>query len=403
MGIPLLVYRHERIYARLPLRLTLQVNEKVQHLETGGPLFKKKYEQLGRGSLKSIGFDGSVILHASVFTDNMDVCVNNAFNKITEYVRAIVTFFKIYNDHDHDDDSSPSPIILNFVVDGYPIQKKNRRWREPDAYSQMSWSDKRILHERLVQKLSTWAKEEDVKFITNALLPDTERGEGEMALYSLCRSIQEKNNKDGSTIRNVIVSNDSDIVAMMILKSDPTTVIISPAASAVYITNLELISQGLGLDNYQLIQYVIMHFILFGSDYNLGLMTCPTESKQRVILNAIKQNNNNNDNDGIPLPLDIEKVAAQCVRRKPKTTTTTTTTTTNTKADSYYKNSKLKEMLKYEAIMAVFYYASVGDPTPLRHYSPNIYLFDTVAKRKIPFLSFDGNDGNGNLSDILTL
>ena len=377
MGIPLLVRHHERIHARLPLRLTLQVDN--SHLETGDELFKKNYSQVGRGSLRSIGIDGSVILHATtVITDgklNIDISINNAYNKIIEYIKTILTFFDIYNNNNNNNNNNnTSPIIFNFVVDGLPLQEKNRRWRKPDAYSQMSLTEKKILHENLVEKLSIWAKDNGLKFLTNALLKHTERGEGEMALYTLCRSIYEKHYKNDPSIKNVIVSNDSDIIAMMILLNDPTTVVITPATHAIYITNLELISQGLQLNNNQLIQYVIMHFIFFGSDYNLGLMPCPTESKQKIIKDAIKENIKFK-------PLDIEKVAANCIRRKRKID------------DNDNDHETFKKLIIFEAIMAIFYYVSVGNPTPIRKYSPNIYRLGLTAKRKLPFISFGEYEG----------
>ena len=400
MGIPLLVHGHENINARLPLRLTMQVDDHYSHLETCSDSLAKQYRQMGQGSLKSIGIDGSVILHSCVHTDetnrnkevNIEQSIQKAFKKIKEYVEVIITFFKIYNNNNNENDdkdeyqanNNSSPIILNFVVDGYPPQKKNRKWREPDAYSQMSLAEKKTLYQGLIDELRIWVNSTEekkgkgykIKLITNALLSHGQRGEGEMALYTLCRSIYRKHYTNDPTIKNVIVSNDSDVTAMMILLNDPTTVLITPSPKGIYISNLPLISEGLGLNTFQLHQYVIMHVILFGSDYNLGLMTCATESKQKVIYKAVKENA-----DGVVL--DIEQVAVKCRRKKMKACL-------DHKSDNNNNNiflSKMKQMLIYEGMMAVLYYASIGDPKTLYH-SPNIYKYGTIAKRKLPFLSF---------------
>lgn len=363
MGVPYLARNHEDWFARLPFRLTMNVGPE-SHLE--GNRHAAAYEQIGTGSLASIGIDGSVFLHSHVVAENaivdIPISVDNISDKILAYVDAILTYFSIYNNN-----LTKNKIWLNFVVDGHPPAKKNRLEKTSlDAYSRMSIDAKRDLHERICDKLKAGADYRKLSFISNASLPANERGEGEMALYSLCRAIY----KVRGDVKNVIVSNDTDIVAMMLLCNDPALVVISPAVSNVFITNHALIAKGLQLDSRQLIEYTLLHFIFFGSDYNLGLMAAPSKSKQKIIYEAVKNKN-----------IDINHIGAQCGRRKPPVART------HTPFSSTYL-SKLKQMLIVEALMAAKYYHSIGDEKIINLDSPNIYRLSSVARGQLPFINF---------------
>ena len=100
MGIPLLTHQHERCMARLPFRLTFNNNKSNSYLETCGEQMLKKYKDIGTGTLKSIGIDGSVIPHSSMVVGQQGVnitdTVAHACDKIMTYVQVILDYFQLF-------------------------------------------------------------------------------------------------------------------------------------------------------------------------------------------------------------------------------------------------------------------------------------------------------------------
>lgn len=384
MGVHYLSRHNEDVNARLPLRITFNTD---QQLETD--YFLKDYQQIGCGSLKSIGIDGSVFIHSHIIAESaqtpdgkisynvyIDRSASQISTKIFEYVKIVLHFFEIMNHHSHHHESSDN-VLIHVVIDGKPPASKNRRSHTPDAYSQMNKTDKKKLHYKLIDILKQQIKKFNNNITTNLnlilLSNDTEknRGEGELALFTVCKKINEKyQTRNDIIIKNVIISSDSDVIALMALHRDERLVIISPTCNGIYITNLQLMLKGLKLDCDEFIRYVVLHFIFFGSDYNAGLMTSPTESKQLVLYNAVK-----NGCD------DINEIARGCLRRMSKKAKERLVETPSEYLD------QLKEDLIIEALCSVRYYMSLGLTSHLTNFSPFIYQ-KPESRECIPLISF---------------
>ena len=381
-----------------------------------------------------------VVLNKS--TENKNEIVENK-NKITQNEPEIKVTKKKEN------------VILHFVIDGKAPVKKNRVVSKTrDLYTLLQPEQKDYFHRELCNNLKNLVLDFNKNnnnfnliFLSNENRPYENRGEGELALYSFCHEINKKNNYNPK-LKHVIVSNDSDVVAIMMLRNDPSMVVISPPSGKnrqIYITNNELIRQGLKLTSVQLISYTILHFILFGSDYNIGLIN-PSENKKSLIYDAIKQGENN-----------INEICTKCIKRvikkelgpkkkkinpkknqldvrkrnrkrenekeeeeeekteeeeeeerilkkenvpkeekiiqdKDTSNTKRLKNKINDKTINYSKDfnqflSELKTILILEAICSILYYKSLGNETYLKDYSPLAYL-KTEIKRYKALLTF---------------
>ena len=376
MGVHYLTRHTEHVNARLPLKITFNTD---MQLETD-VYFLKDYQQIGHGHLKSIGIDGSVFLHSHIIAENkqasdefnvyIDKSAAEISNKMIEYIKIVLHFFELMNFQQQ----KTAEVLIHVVIDGKPPVTKNRRGGETrDAYSQMNRADKKKLHDKLIAMLKQMITElSNTIDSTNLILltnkNDKNRGEGELELYSVCKTINKKFQSDN--VKNVIISPDSDLIALMALEKDSQLVIISPTHNGIYITNLQLMLQGLQLNADEFIKYVVLHFIFFGSDYNAGLMTTPTESKQFVLYRAVK-----NGCD------DLNEIARGCLRRLNKESKARLKTTS-----SVYL-TQLKEDLVIEAICSMRYYKSLGDKSRLTDFSPFIYQ-KPDSRECVPLLSF---------------
>ena len=387
MGVHYLSRHNEHMHARLPLKITFNTDPQ---LETD-LYFLKDYQQIGCGTLKSIGIDGSVFIHSHIIAESAqtpdgkklyNVCIDKSASqistKIFEYVNIVLHFFEIMNHPHHPrNNESSDNILIHVVIDGKPPASKNRRSHTPDAYSQMNKTDKKKLHRELIDELKKQIKKFNENITTNMKLillsNDTKknRGEGELELFSVCKKINERyETRNDVKIKNVIISSDSDVIALMALHRDERLVIISPTCNGIYITNLQLMLKGLQLNHDEFIKYVVLHFIFFGSDYNAGLMTTATESKQLVIYNAVKKGCD-----------DINEIGRGCLRKMSKRAKERLVVTPSQYLDN------LKEDLMIEAICSVQYYKSLGNTDHLINFSPFIYQ-KPDSRECIPLISF---------------
>lgn len=365
MGVHYLMRNHERYNARLPFRITFSDKDDME-----GDCFIEDYKEMGNGEIKYIGIDGSVFIHSYIISEadevDIELSAKKIAHKILEYVKSITYYFNFFNGNNEE-----NAIILHLVFDGKPPVAKNRKLRgKPDLYTIMSDQDKKELHDRIVSIVEEAKDNKRLILLSNKDESDDIRGEGELVLYSLCQKIRDKY-RDNANIRTVIVSSDSDVVALMLLKRDKNMIVISPTTNQIYMTSYNLITKGLKLQDDQIAKYVILHFIFFGSDYNLGLMTNPNDSKQYVIHQAVKEGWANN----------VDDVGIKCVRRKNKKQKIT-------KSDHYLE--KLKKLLIEEAICSILYYTSFGNKHYLKKHSPLLFRKDAI-KKFIPLISFSSH------------
>lgn len=389
MGVHYLSRHNEQSNARLPLKITFNADP---FLETDS-FFFEDYRQMANGKLKSIGIDGSVFIHSHIVADRKseddnDECFFNVYmnksaneisTKIAQYVETVLHFFQLF---ENEDEATDDAILVHIVIDGKPPAPKNRKKKDQQdsPYSQMDEKDKKELHRKIMAILKEKITKEMSKIFGKDLIllsneTDTNRGEGELRLFSLCQKINEKYNDNKNVIRNVIVSPDSDVIAMMALHGDKNLVIVCPTQLGVFITNHSQMLKGLKLKTSdEFMRYVALHFIFFGSDYNAGLMTNPTESKQLVLYNAVKRCCDN-----------LNEIGRECSRKQ----------TTNVKErlqslenpPLYLK--MLKEDLIAEAVYAMMYYYSSGENIQYvqDHISPSVYRQKERLKY-IPLIPF---------------
>lgn len=427
MGVKYLTHHHEKINARIPF--TIDKNKLSDRA--------KEYAQIGTGSLKSIGIDGSVFLHS--YTSNDEDIYNNAkivCDRILGIVERIMAFFQIFNKEKNDNKNNDS-IILHIVIDSKPPLPKNRKEiGKKDAYTSLSIDDKNILHKEILQTIESRvdrgnevlkelssitdsnntseaegsekndsqisasfnrdvcyaAMSEDekttlhenilnqiqkylynrpyIKLLSN--INEKDRKEGEIKLFSLCKEINEKYDYDPS-IRNVIVSSDSDVVAMMNFHVDTSLVIVSNINGKLYILNHALLRSALDMTEDELITYTLLHYVFFGSDYNLGLVSSPTESKQKVIYQSVKNKIN-----------DINDIGKDFVRKRKREDDEITK---DCKNDANEFLTQFKTELIFEAICSALYYINLGDERYLAELSPLLYR-NEKSKRYIPFIQF---------------
>ena len=386
MGVHYLIRNLENINGRLPFKLTFNSND----LESD--LYLQSYKDIGSGNLQYIGIDGSVIIHSKIVVDdnnNVDILksAQEVANTILSYVQAILIYFNEFNKN-----NEKNEIILHFVVDGIPPCKKNRikvidyEGNEiyiRDSYSKMPLKHKKKLHKKIVKyikksikiynkknKYNEKNKYNKITLLTNYDMNEKFRGEGEIELYKVCQLLN-KREKSG---KNVIISSDSDVISLMLMHQDRNLVVISPLSKNIFITNYNVLTKALNLTSQsEIIKYVLLHFIYFGSDYNLGLMSNPNLSKQRIILDEVKNNNNINTS--------IDEIGRKCVRKRKRR---------DDDDLDYCENflQKFKDSLIYEAICAFMYYYKLENGKKyLVDYSPRLYEI-SEAKQYIPLLKF---------------
>lgn len=400
MGVHYLIRNLEHVNGRLPFKLTFNVDDKYS-MESDA--YIESYKEIGYGKLQYIGIDGSVIIHSKVVADkdtqkvNIEQNANEIVKTILIYVQTILIFFNIFNNGNQ---GPRQNLILHFVVDGEAPCQKNRikvfdeegnETFVKDAYSRMLIKDKRKLHETIIEilnkKIQTFNENDDrykINLLTNYKVSEKSRGEGELELYKVCQMLNKKQNNESSLPRkNVIISSDSDLISLMLMHQDENLVVISPLAKNIFITNFKVITKALNLTTKaEIIKYVLLHFIFFGSDYNLGLMSNPNENKKLAIYNGIK----NTINDG------IDQIAQNCNRKRKKQHEEEEEENDNCRV--FLQN--FKESLIYEAICAFMYYFDLKDGKKyLLEYSPLLYKF-SEAKKYIPLLKFTNDNDNGN-------
>ena len=375
MGVHYLIRNLEQKNGRLPFKLTFNCNDNF-YLESDAYL--ESYKEIGTGHLRYIGIDGSVIIHSKINKMlNEKENAQEITSAILTYVRAILIFFDCFNNNNNND-----KIILHFVIDGISPCKKNRRkvlddsGNEifvKDAYTIMSLEEKNKLHKKIIKYLNTGilAFNNKIELLTNYDLPENERGEGEIELFKVVQLL----NKQNPLNKHVIVSSDSDLIALMLMHQHKNLIIKSPLAKNIFITDYNLVTRALELTtHYQVIKYVLLHFIFFGSDYNLGLMSHPNENKKLAILESVKNNEDYNT---------VNQIGQKCSRKRKR-------------KDSHCEKfesfevflQKLKDLLIYEGICAFMYYFKVekGGKYVLE-YSPRLYEI-SETKQYISLLEF---------------
>ena len=397
MGIPFLLRNLQKTDGRIPL--LDQFRDKTKND------YKTAVRIARKGQFNSIGIDESVFLHGH--TKSNESIDENAFHivaAIEHYITSICTFFEYYclvgNDDEEEEDEEEDEevkeekrqqrdIKIFLSVDGPPPVKKNRRERKKnnededylDAYSKLSLEEKIKLQASVSRKLQSklsrkkeynfkiesnhyqgggrrrgegGGEKEDVEEGNNNNNNYFQREEGEIELIKFA-----KRQKRQTT--NVILSSDSDVTAMVILNKIENIVIVSPKGSSncPFIWDLQSISDGLDLNYDNLFNYVVLHFFFFGSDYNYGLMNCPTESKKKII-------HESSTADSLNMEL-INKIGKRCNRTKVIST-----------ADNICVSELeyFKYLLIVEAICSILYYASLGERKDLflNDISPLIYL-----------------------------
>ena len=398
MGIPFLLRNLQKTDGRIPL--LDQFRDKTKND------YKTAVRIARKGQFNSIGIDESVFLHGH--TKSNESIDENAFHivaAIEHYITSICTFFEYYylvgNDGEEEEEEDEEEeevkeekrqqrdIKIFLSVDGPPPVKKNRRERKKnnededylDAYSKLSLEEKIKLQASVSRKLQSklsrkkeynfkiesnhyqgggrrrgegGGEKEDVEDGNNYNNNYFQREEGEIELIKFA-----KRQKRQTT--NVILSSDSDVTAMVILNKIENIVIVSPKGSSncPFIWDLQSISDGLDLNYDNLFNYVVLHFFFFGSDYNYGLMNCPTESKKKII-------HESSTADSLNMEL-INKIGKRCNRTKVIST-----------ADNICVSELeyFKYLLIVEAICSILYYASLGERKDLflNDISPLIYL-----------------------------
>ena len=391
MGIPLLLRKLQDNNGRVSLL------EDITNKDDGK--YKTAIRIATKGRFNSIGIDESVFLHGH--TKDNDSVDQNAYHvalAIEHYITCICNFFEYYRrlvkdkegikedeieveedeieveedeievEEEEEKENTKKKyngIKIFLSVDGPPPVKKNRRKMknkeyELDAYSKMPLDEKRKLQSCIAKKLQQMlSKKKNYKFNIQSNHEEYEpnnlsslpKEEGEIELIKFAKS-QERQTT------NVILSSDSDVTAMVILNKMENIVIVAPKCSCncPYISDLQSISSGLELNYDQLITYVILHFIFFGSDYNYGLMNCATETKKKLIYQASIEEN-----------IDIDSIGQKCIRARIR----------SAKFCSYDDAviMSLKNLLIVEAICSIKYYASLGKMKHLlTEASPLIYL-----------------------------
>ena len=395
MGVRYLIRNLEYKNGRLPFKLTFN-HDNDFYLESDA--YIDSYKEIGSGVLQYVGIDGSVIIHSKIVTNetkgvNISLSTCEIVETIFKYLRAIVIYFNIFNVEEDEKRKEKEKLILHFVIDGNPPCLKNRTKTidengdevfVKDSYSLMSSSDKKKLHKQIIKHLNRCINSYnnkidnhyEIQLLTNYDLGEINRGEGEIELYKVCQLLNKKREKDQRVYRNVIISSDSDLIAMMLIHGDKHLVIVSPLVKNIYITNYNVLTKALNLTtDLEIIKYVLLHFIFFGSDYNLGLMSNPNQSKQRIIFDGVKDNTN----------FDIDQLGRLCKRRRKRKYNDPGESNTEY-SQKFLQN--FKELLIYEGICSFMYYRDLENGKKyLLDYSPRLYE-NFEAKKYVPLINF---------------
>lgn len=189
-------------------------------------------------------------------------------------------------------------------------------------------------------------------------LPFDQRNEGEITLFRFINKILNKNS------RYIIISNDSDISAMYILREDDRVMLVIPpynGQSCIGLNNYNHIMVKLNINSQQLFSLTVLYFIFFGSDYNLGLISCWTISKHDILKNAILHEETN--------LVSIFNQMKRCRSTKNEAIIWQEWGDSVTYQDYLF----LFKLIVYEAVHSARYYKSLGksNPSLLNLYSNN--------------------------------
>lgn len=369
MGIPLLTFQIENVNARLPLP---SVESYYDDDDNNEFINDDCYRNLGnRGKLNSVGIDGAIFLHGHITQKyNEDgQLINNDFEAMADevvgciiyYVKKVCSFFSMYTTT-----TTSNMVTCYFVVDGpSPVIKNRSKYRNNndnnnnnDLYSKMSLDERDQLHSNVINllkmRLDTQIPFYNFDLKSNYEVEYEKRGEGELELIRYAA----KNLHSDTT--DVIISTDTDVTAAVILRGLKNIVIVTPklrkgttGTTGPYMSNLYSLSRGLGLNNEQLIQYVILHFLFFGSDYNYGLINCATPKKKSILYNACLQSSH---------LLMINNMKALRRPRRPS------------QKIFNFPMDALKNLLIVECLCSIFYYLTLGERRDiLTEFSPLLY------------------------------
>ena len=324
------------------------------------------------GMINCIGIDGAVFLH-DYTNGHMSLSDNasNITNVILKHIKQICEFFSHYNQCVEQKSNCPRRgIFIFFCLDGKPPVEKNRRKsssvKRDDDYMNLSMKDKHTLQQLLVENLERELANEKYCFEFQSNISQKNREEGEIALMKFVT----RQERAGA---NIVLSSDSDITAMVILRKLSSVVIVTPNNNKhdSYISNLQSISDGLNLNYDQLFDYVILHILFFGSDYNYGLFNYPKKSDQVIFHEEISQWDRNPD---------INAVGRRCIRIK----------VINHIGFHESDIDYLKDLLFLEGFCSILYYISLGELKCLLtdNVSPLVYLnyekiFDTKVDIRV--------------------
>ena len=400
MGIPHILRNLHN--GKLPLKIT--------SLETDVNF--SDYKQITNGKLQYIGIDGAVFIHSHIIKNNNNETVNikkssiEIGSTILKYIQVILLLFNKFKEVEEEGN-----VIIHFVVDGLPPRKKNRRafidengnfnYIKQDAYTTMTGEKKHELHKKIIFYLIKYLQPinynnnkdhqieitdifQNTKFtlLTNHKVKPSQRGEGEISLYKMCTALNQKKTDS----KNVIISSDSDLLSLILMHDDQNSILILPSVNRhtdIYMTNYNLVKKNLHLESHgQIIKYVLLHFILFGSDYNWGLMTNPNDSKQKIIYETVRYDKDAN----------IDAICRQCPRKRkkksPKGNNNNDEDNSCLERDHEFLEH-FKNLLIYEALCAFMYYYDIQNGSQyIQTFSPCLYINCPDMKHLIPYLNF---------------
>lgn len=322
-------------------------------------------------NLKYIGIDGSIFFHSYSVEDRIPgtVDINATALKISNIVCGYLNTltYILYNDKNNTN-YQKNKIILHFVMDGKQIYMKNRNVKKyKDIFSLLSPHEKLILEKCTISQLENNLKKinqsNDINYqvflLSSKNIPFEQRIEGELLLYQFINKINLFNQNNSKNNRYIIISNDSDIYATCILRQDLQLIIICPPLinnekemyPCISISNYNYILKSIKMNNLQLFHFTLLYFIFFGSDYNLGLVSCWTKSKELIIKNAVLAGQTN-----------IIFIFSQMRRNYSKANEKIVFDKFGVVNYEYYLI--IFKLIIYEAIQSIKYYKSLGKFTP---------------------------------------
>ena len=321
------------------------VHNLIKHLKGSG----KQYIPLSdNDKLKFIGIDGAHFLHYILNNNSANFDIEFNANKLSDilffYIKLVCERFHI--EGREGEGREECDVTILYVMDGYPPVSKNKIYKKKkyDVYKEIDVNKlMKLSFEKLKKELRDTLTCITFNFANNF---DRVYGEGEMELL--------KSTIIGSPFKNVIISLDSDILAMIIFLKNPDIFLFTPSLStdSGYFYDLNSLSQDLKLNHDQLINFILLYFIYFGSDYNYGLLTNPNmfveHEIKTIIRDAVAHFSTLNFSN-------VLEIAEQCNK-------------------NFDKNYYLNKHLFYEAICAIVYYLSLGkNENLLKYNSPLIY------------------------------